>query len=116
MSRKRIQVTCKCSAYPFCHRIGGGKCDGSDWATSYAELDGSMCEGCPCNNNYSGSAQGERFGSCDVSEALESHVHCGGYQEHLLSQPITRLPMSLEVYLSDAMTDDRYGDYEGSYA
>lgn len=100
MKRKRLQVTCLCkSCYSFPHRIGGGKCNGREWAESYFTLIKDMCEGCTCNNNYTGAAQGERSGTCDVAEGLESITLCEGYRDHLNAQPSIRLPTTEEEML-----------------
>ncbi len=113
MSCQRQQVTCTCSSYTFPHRINSGACDGSLWASSFKELDGSLCDGCSCNNTGESGCRGDRSGTCDVAESLESIELAECYQEHLHSQPVTRLPMALTDYLS-SMVDDRYG-YQGAY-
>ena len=114
MKKKTPQVTCSCTAYKFPHRIGGGACSASEWCESYKEIDGACCQYCSCNNNSESGAQGERFNTCDVEQGLESIMLCDAYQDHLHSQPITRLPVSLSSFLS-SIVDDRYGDYEGAY-
>lgn len=106
--KKRIQVTCSCSSYTFPHRINSGRCDGSQWATSFQEIDGSLCNGCSCNNTGESGCRGDRSGTCDVAESLESIELAECYQDHLLSQTSTRLPMSLDAFLADQMIDDRF--------
>lgn len=105
MSRP-LQVTCGCHAYHFPHRIGGGRCSGGDWAASYREIDGACCEQCNCLNNGFAGCGGERSGSCDVIEGLESIRLCEGYQDYLNSQTDQRLPVPIEVFLSG-----QYGAY-----
>lgn len=90
VSKKRDrQVTCKCSAYKFPHRIGGGRCDGSDWAYSYMTLVGTDCISCNCLR-----APGE----CDVVNGTESIKYCDGAERHLLRQEKYHLPMSEEEF------------------
>lgn len=46
---KRHQVTCRCSAYRFPHRFGGGACDGMSIVID--RFPGSGCRTCHLNNN-----------------------------------------------------------------
>lgn len=64
----RNQVTCKCSAYDFPHRFGGGKCNGlviviqavgSDW-----------CRHCLLNNH-----------GCEVLRGQENPRECPAVQD-----------------------------------
>jgi hypothetical protein len=100
MKKKSVQVTCLCSAYDFPHRIGGGKCSGSDWAYSYMLLSGSECAVCNC---LKGS------GECDVVNGVEDIRHCEGYQDHLHRQPSEQYPVSEEEFF-DRIYSDRYMD------
>lgn len=84
--KTRHQVTCKCSAYSFPHRLGGGKCTGDDWTRSYYIYDGEMCSSCCLNHD----------GQCQVSTGQESIVECDGYLEHLRSQSYERHPITEE--------------------
>jgi hypothetical protein len=89
--RHRIQVTCKCTAYGFPHRIGGGKCYGRGWCESYRNfIDSSLCDGCNCFNN----------GECDVVNGSESFKYGECYRDEIRSQYVKdtygNLPMTLE--------------------
>lgn len=67
------EVVCRCPAYRFPHRCGGGRCTGDEWAEAYRIYNGELCERCNC---YQG-----RGSMCDVSGGLEGIEHCEGYQE-----------------------------------
>ncbi len=87
MKRRRVQVTCLCSAYEFPHRLGGGYCTGDEWARSYFELVGDCCRYCIANRG---------FGECDVACGAESISVCEGVRDHALYQSVMRLPVTLE--------------------
>ena len=108
---KRIQVTCNCSAYEFPHRIGGGNCTGSEWASSYFGVIREACSMCNCLNSGESGAQGERSGTCDVAEGIESVKMCEAYQEHLHDQPIIRLPITEGDYFQ-SVADAEFCRYE----
>lgn len=106
--KKRAQVTCYCDAYGrkgvknsgwFPHRIGSGKCKGSEWAASYELLVHETCETCACYNTGESGARGERSATCDVAEGLESINQCEGFRDHMSTQPDVRLPMSVDDYV-----------------
>lgn len=63
---RRRQVTCRCAAYDFPHRFGGGKCDGYQIALS--KCGGEYCMACPA---WLGSD-----GGCDVVKGTESPSKC----------------------------------------
>lgn len=64
----RFEITCRCSAYKFPHRLSGGKCTGSEWAQSYYFDIKTECEFCNCNcDNH-----------CDVATGQESINECEG--------------------------------------
>jgi len=84
----RINVTCLCDAYDFPHRISGGKCNGSQWAESYYEMDKGECESCQSNND----------GQCDVANGAETIWSCEGVFDHMRTQDDTRLPKSWDEY------------------
>ena len=53
MAKKREQETCNCEAYPFPHRLGGGKCEAEEWFCAHGimthhhpEWDGEGCLDC----------------------------------------------------------------------
>ena len=81
------QVTCWCNAYDFPHRIGGGRCDASEWVVGYMTNCGEYCETCIMKTGVA---------SCDVSEGKESIRYCDGYQDYLHRQNNDRLPRDLE--------------------
>ena len=82
--RDRVQVTCYCKAYSFPHRIGGGLCNGSQWAEDYMTWVREECELCNCLRSDS---------VCDVVTGVEDFKHCEGFQDHLRRQPDQRLPV-----------------------
>lgn len=90
--RRHAQITCVCTAYTFPHRLGGGKCSGSEWAASYREVVNTMCGA--CNAAY------DTYG-CEVADGRESIGECEGYQELLLRPTAVRLPRSLEEYMEN---------------
>ncbi len=90
-SRNRIQVTCLCSAYDFPHRLGGGRCGGEEWASSYFEVIKIECYRCAANT----------FRGCEVASGLESINFCEGYRDFLHYQIKVRLPISLENYCTN---------------
>ena len=96
--RVRVQVTCLCGVYPFPHRIGGGKCTGRNWVASYINMVSECCNQCNCKNTGESGAGGERAGTCDVYEGLESIKLCEGYIDFLHSQTPMRLPMDEAQY------------------
>jgi len=74
MSKKKrgVQLECTCGAYPFPHRLGGGKCDGTEWAEKeWIYGDQSICYACNLMPN----------GLCQVAAGLEKLKYCGQYQE-----------------------------------
>lgn len=85
------EVQCRCTAYPFPHRCGGGKCSGEDWAETYRIYSGSGCEACNC---YRGQSE-----SCDVGSGAESVEHCEAYMEVIRSgrNPVPDLQEEFDV-------------------
>lgn len=102
MKKRKPQVTCNCSAYEFPHRVNSYNrktnkgCHGDQWALSYMDIDGSMCDTCNCLRGIN---------DCDVASGVEDISHCQGYQDHLLSQNSLRLPTTVD----EMMEDNRYG-------
>ena len=85
------QITCRCSAYKFPHRLGGGKCSGSEWAESYHLTVRECCELCNCNNN----------GICEVATGQESIKECEGFIDFLHYGSDIRLPRTEEDMLEE---------------
>lgn len=82
----RFNFPCGCDAYKFPHRIGGGKCTGSQWAEFYHNNIRSECDGCNCTDGA----------DCDVADGRESINECEAAVEmdkmgHVL------IPCKLEV-------------------
>jgi hypothetical protein len=86
----RNQVTCRCIAYKFPHRVGGGKCDGSEWAKSYRHINGKGCKLCNCLNGYD---------ECDVAAGIEDIKECEGYQSLLAMKSTEVHPVSIDDFL-----------------
>lgn len=80
--RVRQQVTCRCHKYSFPHRLGGGKCTGSEWAQSYRFTINTECKRCACCKKS----------SCDVADGAEDIGYCEGFQDVLHRQVPIRLP------------------------
>lgn len=85
----RVQVTCICKAYKFPHRVGGGKCSGSEWVESYLMLYGECCQHC---NYFRGVNQ------CDVIDGRECIEECDAYQQELRNSQLVKLPVSLNEF------------------
>lgn len=92
------QVTCRCSAYNFPHRIGGGTCNGSEWAESYNLYITEACNNCNCLNN----------GSCDVVTGQESYKECEGYQDFLRTGNLKELPIDEDKLLFQYEKNNEY--------
>jgi len=73
MRKRRPQVTCRCPAYPFPHRVTGGYCNGQAWLTSYFWNERVCCEQCSLNNNN----------HCEAAAGGEPIRECQGYRDHL---------------------------------
>ena len=80
---KRKQHTCRCSAYPFPHRFGGGKCNGRQIAEKYFEntWGGGECKTCPCLCKITMKIGRELH--CQVIDGLEDAKYGNCIQEHL---------------------------------
>lgn len=84
-SKKRKQLTCRCGAYGFPHRLSGGKCSTARLADKiHNENYGSgVCRSCPCNveAHY-----------CEVAEGAESARYCQAIQalEHNYEVRLTK--------------------------
>lgn len=99
--RLRRQVTCRCRAYDFPHRIGGGECSGSDWAESYFLYVTEGCERCNCRRDD---------GSCDVATGLENIAYCEGFIGELHWQTGLRLPIDNEEEYINYLYGSQYGE------
>ncbi len=84
------QITCNCSAYNFPHRLGGGKCSGSEWAESYFMTVGECCKQCNCNN-----------GGCEVATGQENISQCEGAIDFIHYGVDTKLPRTEEQALME---------------
>lgn len=67
----RKQVTCRCSAYKFPHRLSGGKCTIENYVYSYFYEDRVLCTDCICN----------KTAYCEVAEGSEDVQYCAEVQE-----------------------------------
>jgi len=88
------QVTCYCSAYNFPHRIGGGICNGTEWAESYNLYITKACNNCNCLSND----------SCSVASGQESYQECEGYIDFLHYNNKTKLPTTEDEVLQQYET------------
>ena len=62
------QVTCRCRAYDFPRRLGGGRCNGIEIVEQH--FSGNLCDGCLLFNNY-----------CEALKGQESPRECSYVQE-----------------------------------
>ena len=67
------QITCRCNAYKFPHRLGGGRCSGAKWAENYFYQIRTECEGCNSNCET----------HCEVATGQESITECQAVWETL---------------------------------
>jgi hypothetical protein len=67
----RKQITCTCKAYPFPHRLSGGKCTIIAYCSRYFYEDRALCALCLCNKQS----------YCEVVEGLEAAGYCKKVQE-----------------------------------
>lgn len=78
MRKKRVyETTCRCTAYKFPHRFGGGRCTGrwiakSTWNDSFGAGE---CQNCISNN------QTEEIPYCEVVEGQAEASMCPKWQE-----------------------------------
>lgn len=68
--RRRHQVTCRCSAYDFPHRFGGGACNGIRIVEE--NCGGNLCQYCHLMNN-----------GCEVLKGQESPKECAYVQDFI---------------------------------
>ena len=67
MARKpRFNFTCRCRAYSFPHRLGGGQCTGVRWVSHYRQTCAALCNECNCLNGN----------TCEVETGQESIYEC----------------------------------------
>ena len=85
MKQKTFQITCRCAAYKFPHRLGGGRCDGSNWCEMYQIFYGSDCKNCSIKSD----------GQCDVVTGRESLTQCPAYEYHMVTEQVISLPINL---------------------
>ncbi|ATN93840.1 hypothetical protein [Escherichia phage SRT8] len=71
----RKQVTCRCRAYDFPHRFGGGRCNGI--AIVEQHFPGSLCGSCLLFND-----------GCEVLKGQESPCECMYVQDFIEYQEI----------------------------
>ena len=76
------QITCLCSSYNFPHRLGGGKCNGREWAEFYFFMDSGECSSCIFNCES----------SCEVAEGLDNIKQCEAVKYELISGYKTNYP------------------------
>lgn len=74
--RREYESTCRCGAYPFPHRFGGGKCTGHHLASEawYQGCGGHLRPCKDCN---------EAGDSCAVVDGRESPECCEAWQEYV---------------------------------
>lgn len=80
---RKGEFTCRCTAYKFPHRFGGGNCHGfhlisNQWFTFYGS---GSCE--DCNNKDEN--------SCQVIEGIEKESECPVFQEFVELEEIKLL-------------------------
>lgn len=68
--RRRHQYTCRCDAYHFPHRFGGGKCNGL--AVVIQTLGSAHCQRCHLSN-----------GGCEVLKGQEHPRECPAVQDFI---------------------------------
>lgn len=77
MTRKKRfgEYVCRCKAYNFPHRFGGGKCTGKIIAQNQFEnnFPGGECANCMLKNNS------EEYPYCEVDRGQESFKECPVY-------------------------------------
>lgn len=96
MTKKSFQITCKCLAYKFPHRLNGGKCTGDTWCEWYQLYDGSMCRTCSVKSQ----------GQCDVISGRESLTQCSAYEYHMDTQQVINLPIDLLAKYNPSSDDN----------
>lgn len=72
--KRGVQLECTCLAYPFPHRLGGGRCSGEEWAAHQRMWgDSRVCITCPENEGH----------TCAPAEGRESIKYCEIYRQML---------------------------------
>lgn len=77
--KREGEYTCRCTAYKFPHRFGGGKCTGyviakDTWELTYGS---GICSTCNCLDESEDSKQ------CDVINGSEDVSECEAFQEFI---------------------------------
>ena len=99
MTRRGPQLVCKCSAYPFPHRLGGGKCYGREWAEAYFLWVKEECEFCNANSGW-----------CEVATGQEPISRCQGKAAWLHAGETRKLPMSDEEIELHYAPEEEYNE------
>lgn len=82
------EQVCTCKAYPFPHRMFGGRCDGYFWVLEVWSETSGYCECEGCRLNYV-----EDFGKCcEVVDGREDPEECPQLQEYIRVNEIKILP------------------------
>ena len=100
--RRYFQITCFCTAYEFPHRLGGGKCSGTQWAESYYEVIKKECSYCNCHVDN----------ECEVAQGIENIHQCEAYQSflyHKVTAP--HLPESVDTFMEEVSLQHYYDLY-----
>lgn len=80
---RKGEYTCRCGAYRFPHRFGGGRCTGiviavQTWESNWGR---GICSRCNCLNKTDGI-------SCEVIEGIEDVSCCNGFIEFVTDNEI----------------------------
>lgn len=97
---KKFQITCRCSAYKFPHRLSSGKCNGSQWCESYYWSQHTECHA--CNNNV--------YGECQVASGQESFNTCVAIEACMQYEIELKLPITQEQW--NRQQEQQYIDYQ----
>lgn len=97
---KKFQITCRCSAYKFPHRLSSGKCNAVQWCESYYWSQHTECH--TCNNNI--------YGECQVATGRESFDICPAIENCMHNEIELRLPITYEQWVQEQ--EQQYIQYQ----
>lgn len=96
---KKFQITCRCTAYKFPHRLGSGKCSGDQWCGSYSLFVKDGCDTCNCYVDN----------ICQVSLQQESITQCNAVETILDQQlDVIKLPITEDEYYNQFLQSRTY--------